>query len=386
MRIGVIIGSIVVGVILLIAVVVGIVHQDAQEILIGQSPSGNMSVYNTPGWHLMPFTKTTFYPRRASYEFKVNTRFNDGGTAFVVGSIQFEVPTDEKSIIDLHAKFGSAESLERQLVAKVVDKSIFMSGPLMSSRESYAEKKSMLVNTIEDQITHGIYQTRQHDVKIPDAITGVEKTVTTVEIVSDSNGTPKRQEEAILSAFGIKTFNFTISDIEYSDEIKTQIKNQQDITMQVQTSIATAKQAEQRALTVAKEGEADAAKAKWDQEVIKAKAVTEAQQRLEVATLNTKEAEQQKLAMLLKADGEAEYRRRIMASDGALQQKLDAYVQVQKAYADAIANYKGNWVPSTVMGANAQGANSNGAQALIDMLSAKTARELALDMSLPKEH
>lgn len=383
MRIGVMIGGVVAVVAILYTLVFGVTHQDAQEILIGQSPSGTMTVYDTPGWHVMPMSKTTFYPRRASYEFKVNTRFNDGGTAFAVGSIQFEIPTDPKSIVDLHSKFGSAESLENQLIAKVVDKAIFMSGPLMSSRESYAEKKGMLVNTIEDQITHGVYQTRQHDVKVADAITGADKTVTTVEIVTDTNGAPKRQEESILSGFGIKTFNFTISDIEYSDEIKTQIKNQQDITMQVQTSIATAKQAEQRALTVAKEGEADAAKAKWDQEVIKAKAVTEAQQRLEVAVLATKEAEQAKQAMLLKADGEAEYKRRIMVADGALQQKLDTYVRVQAAWANAVSNYKGNWVPTTVMGGTS-GSGGNGANTLIDLLSAKTARDLSLDMSLPK--
>ena len=382
MRIGVVIGA-VLAAILVLSMMIGLVQQDAQETLVSQSPSGTLTVYTAPSWHILPFAKNTFYPKRSSYEFKVSTRFNDGGTAYVIGSIQFEPPTDEKSIVDLHSKFGSAKSLENQLVAKVVDKAIFMSGPLMSSRESYAEKKGMLVNTIEDQITHGVYQTRQHDVKVADAITGADKTVTTVEIVTDAAGAPKRQEESILSGFGIKTFNFTISDIEYSDDIKGQITAQQQITMQVQTSIATAKQAEQRALTVAKEGEADAAQAKWAQEVIKAKAVTEAQQQLEVAVLNTKQAEQEKQAMLLKADGEAEYKRRIMVADGALQQKLAAYVQVQQAYASAIGNYKGNWVPSTILG-SASNTNANGAQNLIDMLSAKTARELALDMQLPK--
>lgn len=360
------------------------VHQDAQQLLVAQSPTGHMSVITTPGWHFFPLSKTTFYPRRSSYEFNVNTRFNDGGTAHVIGSIQYEVPLDEKSVVELHAKFGSPESLEAQLVAKVVDKSIFMSGPLMSSRESYAERKSVLVNSIEDQITHGIFMTRQRDVKVADAITGVEKTATTVEIVNDENGSPRRQEDAILSPFGIKTFNFTISDIDYSDEIKTQIKNQQDITMQVQTSIASAKQAEQRALTVAKEGEADAAKAKWEQEVIKAKAVTEAQQRFEVAKLDAAKAEQEKIALLLKAEGEAEYKRRIMLADGALSQKLATFAQVNQAYANAIASYKGNWVPTVVMG-NSNGNNSNGAQALVDMLTAKTAKELALDMTLPKD-
>ena len=76
---------------------------------------------------------------------------------------------------------------------RVIDKAIYMSGPLMSSKESYAEKRNALITYVEDQITHGVYQTRQHDVKTTDPITGVEKTITAVEIVADDKGMPRRQ-------------------------------------------------------------------------------------------------------------------------------------------------------------------------------------------------
>lgn len=360
-------------------------HLDAQEVMVIQSLSGKLDVYDTPGYHPQWFGKVTKYPRRSSYEFQAPIRFNDGAQAKMHGSIQFEIPTDAPTLVTLHSKFGSAQTLQGQLVERVIDKAIYMSGPLMSSKESYAEKRNALITYVEDQITHGVYQTRQHDVKTTDPITGAEKTITAVEIVADDKGMPRRQEEPILAPFGIKTFNFTISELNYDATVEAQIRGQQQITMDVQTAIATAKKAEQQAITVAKEGEAAAAKAKWEQEVIKAKAVVEAQQALEVAQLDTKKAEQEKMAKILRAEGESEYKRKIIVADGALEQKLAAYREVQAAWAQAFAAYKGPaLVPSVVM-APREGAagGATGAQALIDMLSAKTARDLALDLSVP---
>jgi hypothetical protein len=72
----------------------------------------------------------------------------------------------------------------------------------------------------------------------------------------------------------------------------------------------------------------------------------------------------------------------ILQADGALQQKLDAYVDVNRYYADAIKGYQGNWVSTVNMGGSKDGGSMNGAQALIEMFAAKTAKELALDMEI----
>lgn len=374
-----IIGAIV-AVVILFAATWGTIHQDAQQILITQSAGGTLTVVPLPGWHFVPISKVTSYPRRDAYEFKSPIRFNDGGKAIVIGSIQYEIPTDDKTLIDLHSKYGSAATLKAQLVEKVVDKAIFMSGPLMSSRESYAEKKAELVNDVEDQITHGIFQTRQKEIEVSDPITGVKKTVMAVETVLDRQGVPQRQEGAILTPFGVKTFNFTISEVDYDKNIEAQIQAQQQITMDVQTAVANAKKAEQNVLTVTKQGEANAAAAKWEQEVLKAKAVTAAQQELEVAKLQTLQAEQQKQALILKAEGESEYKRKIIVADGALQQKLAAWIEVNKNYSIALGAYKGNWVPTTVMGGTS-GSTGN-VQDLISLATAKFAKDISLDPSI----
>ena len=356
---------------------------NANEIMVIQSPvKGTLTWFTDAGVKWQGFGKVTKYPKREIYEFNTSVRFNDGGHGSMDGSVSYELPLDSKNLDNIHMKFGNIKSLESQLVATVVNKAIYMTGPLMSSKESFAEKRNSLIQYVEDQIQNGVYKTTSEEVKAIDQMTGAEKTVTKVEIVQ-KDGLPLRQEDAAMSVFGIKTFNFAINNLPYDQAIEEQIKQQQKITMDVQTSIADAKKAEQRAITVAKQGEADAAEAKWQQEVIKAKAVTLAQQEKEVASLKKEAAEFTKQEQILLGQGEAERKKLVMSADGALDKKIEAYKAVSLAYAQAIAAYEGNWVPSVIMGDDA-GKNSNGANNLINMLNSKTAMDLGLNMNMMK--
>ncbi len=357
---------------------------DADEVMVIQSPiSGELAWYKDPGIKWQGGGKVTSYPKRSIYTFTIPVRFNDGGHADMVGSIQYEMPLDAQNLTGLHVRFGSPEAIKKQLIETVTNKCVYMTGPLMSSKESYAEKRNYLIRFVEDQIERGVYKTIQREARTKDQMTGADKTVTVVEVAT-KDGLPERQEEPVLTTFGIRTFNFAVTDVRYEKSVEDQIRQQQLITMDVQTAIADAKKAEQRAITVAKQGEADAAKARWEQEVIKAKAVTEAQQKLEVATLEARAAEQTKRAQTLLGEGEAARKRLVMEADGALEKKLDALIEVNKLYAQAIEKYQGNWVPSLVMGGNSSGSGTagSGALTLIDLLTAKTARELGLDLGV----
>ena len=351
---------------------------DATEIAIIQSPvRGTLTCYTTQGWKPQWFGKVTSYPKRSQYEFETQVRFNDGGHGTMKGSVQYEMPLDCASLTVLHQQFGSSDAIARQLIQKVVNKSVYMTGPLMSSKESYAEKRNYLINYVEDQIANGVYQTLQREAKVVDPLTGQEKTAIQVEIVMQ-NGQPRRQEQSVLAHYGIKTSNFAINALPYDDQVEKQIAQQQQIAMDVQTAIAEARKAEQRKITVEQQGAADAAKAKWDQEVVKAKEVTAAQQRLEVAKLDNDRAEQYRQMKLKEADADATYRRRLMEADGALEKKLEAWLSAQQYWADAVKGHQGPWVPNTVIGTTN---NGNGASTLIDLLTAKTAQDLGLDMT-----
>jgi hypothetical protein len=351
------------------------------EIVVIQAPlSGKLNWYTTPGVKYQGFGRVTSYRKRDQYEFSRKVRFNDAAEGTVIGSIQYELPLDSPHLTEIHSRFGNQHSVENQLVKKVADKSVFMVGPLMSSRESYAARRAEFIQFAEDQIENGVYQTTQTDVQEIDPLTEEKRTITKVTIKTGADGQPLRREQAVLATFGINTFNFALDDIDYSDQVKKQIEDQQKATMAVQTAIARAKEAEQDAKTVEEQGKAAAAKSKWDQEVIKAKEVTQAQQRLEVAELKAKEAKQYEIAQLLKANADATYKRQVFEADGALAQKLETFERISERYAQAIENHQGPWVPSIVMGQSGSSNGGNAAVDLVNLLTTKTARDLALEL------
>ncbi len=360
-----------------------VVNVNADEIVCVQDPiDGDLHFYSQPGLYSQNFGKVTVFKKRSKYEFENPVRFNDGGHGTMVGSVQYELPQAPADMSKIVQKFSTQEGLETSLIKTVVDKSIYMTGPLMSSKESYAEKRNYLISFVEDQIQNGVYKTVSKEVNTTDPMTGAAKTVTMVSVVNGTNGLPERQEQSTMTEFKIRTFNFSINALPYDSAVEKQITQQQQLMMDVQTSIVDAKKAEQRAITVAKNGEADAAEAKWKQEVIKAKAVTEAQQELEVAKLNKLTAEQNKLANILDGQGEAEKRRLIMAADGALEMKLEAWVKAQTAWATAFGEYTGNITPQWVSG-GAYG-STNAATDFMNLMNMKNANDLGLSLKIPQ--
>jgi hypothetical protein len=371
---------------------------DAHEIMVIQSPiDGTLTVHTDPGVKWQGFGKVTKYPRRAQYSFQqtadprgVETakklQFNDGGHANLSGAISWEMPLKPEDVVNIHKKFGSAEGVEQQAVSKMIDAAIYLAGPLMSSTESSGERRAELVHYINDQAEHGVYVTRVVEKNLKDPVTGAVKTVTATEIVRDEKGLPKRQQGSILTEFNIKLLPLSISRLAYDKIVEDQIAQRQKATTEVQISQANALKAAQDAITIAKQGEATAAKTKWEQEAVKAKEVTLAQQKLEVATLGAREAEQYKREQILRGEGDAQRRAAVMSADGALDKKLEAYVEVQKAWAEAFQKKEGALVPQVIMGGN-NGTNGpasavSSAQNMMDLIAIKSARELAADMAV----
>src|SRR5271157_3304715 len=64
---------------------------NAEHLMVIQSPiSGDLTFYTNPGMKWQGFGRVTKYPRRSIYEFKIPVRFNDGGHAKMIGSVQYE--------------------------------------------------------------------------------------------------------------------------------------------------------------------------------------------------------------------------------------------------------------------------------------------------------
>lgn len=372
-KLGLGLGVVIVGIILIANMVTTV---SADEIVIKQDlVGGGLHVWDTPGVHWQNFGTITRYKRSAQFWFSVRedegkktddaikVRFNDGGHGNISGSLRYTLPTDPNKVLELHKTYHSMAAVNHELIQQVVNKSVFMSGPLMSSRESYAEKRADLINYITDQIIYGVYRTEHEQVKTTDPITNQEKVLDIVR-PKQKDGAPngvEREEESPLQRFGMSANNITINAIEYDATVEAQIRQQQEAIMAVQQAIVNAKKAEQDAITVEQQGKAASAKAKWDQEVQKATAVTAAEQEKAVAvTKAQKDKEVAALALetsklnaqstVTEAKAEADAKRLSMEADNYQAKRIEAAVEINKAWAAAYGAHR--QVPDISLGGN----------------------------------
>ncbi len=332
---------------------------DNSEIVIIQSVfTGKISVYTTAGPVFQAFGTATHYKKASQFWFSkkndeggdnddaIKIRFNDGGHGEISGSVRWYMPADEKAILKLHTDFGSQGAVEQQLIRQVVTKSVYMTGPLMSSKESSAEKRNDLLSFIEDQSINGVYRTKQEDIKVHDDLMNTDKTVTVVRIVQDKNNLPMRQETSAVKVYGVSLQGLALNAIDYDAEVENQIKVQQQAYMQVQTAIANSKKAEQDAITTELQGKAAAAKAKWEQEVIKAQAITQAQQEKEVAALEAQTAILASQRVKTDADAKAYANTRLVSAGLTPQERAQFEKDTRIGVAEALSKIV---LPTTYM-------------------------------------
>lgn len=388
-RIALLVGSLFAVLILIVVSLNMTVTVGAGEIAVKQGViDGKLEVWTEPGLYCQCLGRVTIYKKSDQLWFShvdgegkekddaIGVRFADGGNGKISGSLSYDLPTDVVSMTKLHSTFGSQDAIEHRLISQVVHKAVYMSGPLMSSKESAGERRSDLINYIADQASHGVYRTEQTDRVVEDVLTGEEKVVTMVQPIADPEapGLFLREEKSPVEEFGIRIYNITVKQISYDAHIEEQIKQQQASLMAVQTQMARSKEAEQKVLTVEKEGQAKAAEARWAMEVEKAKAVTSAEQARDVQKLALETAELRKKEQIQLGEGESAYKRAVMEADGALAQKLEAWIVVNKAYAAAYAAHP--TVPSIQVGDGGKGGVD-----LANMMAIKLARDLQLDIN-----
>ena len=414
--------------VLLLAVFLGgnIVETNAPETYqIKQAAiTGAMSAKMDPGMWMQWFGNITTWPKAETFFFTADSKeghpfdqsievmFNDGSACKISGTCRVAMPRSEAEAIELVMKHGfrNHDDVENKLLLPVIRNALNRTANLMSARESYSEKRPEYVNWAWDQVQNGLYEIDEEVRKEKDPVSGDMVTKIIKVIRRDEKGNVMRQANPFHGT-GITLSNFEIKNFVYSDKVREQIAAQQQALMAVATARANAQKAEQDALPEEAKGKAEVMKAKYEEEQKKVRAVVEAtkekevaetaaakelsvaklqkqvgetnaQREVEVAKLQRDAAEANKQKNILDGQGESEKKRMIMEADGALKQKLDAYIEVNRLYADAIAKYQGHWVPSVVMGPSNQSGSTNGAQSLIDMLTAKTAKDLALDLEV----
>lgn len=385
---------------------------DAGNRTVIQYPTGTLKVKFTAGVYPKLFGKSTTYSDVITFDFDkkenpdnatleqigIPVRYQDGGMGTTFGIIRFALPSDIDSMIAIHKDFKSNAGLANKLLKAISEESMNLTAGLMSSEAAYAEKRGTFSDWARSQIKNGPFITRLGSVDVTDEETGKKVTKMLPVIVYEKDNITPRHNQSDLKKYGVTVSGIQIVDWDFEPKTLAQIAAKREATMAIITAKATAEKAKQDAITSEQQGLADVMKAKYEEEVEKQKAIVQAekakevaviaaQQLVEVATQEKLEAEQKKLTakeykqeQVLRGEGDAAYKKLVMQADGALQQKLDAYVTVNGRYAEAIESQK--WVPEIQMGTGTGTDGGSTAMSLIEMLAVKTAKDLSLDLNV----
>lgn len=232
-----------------------------------------------------------------------------------------------------------------------------------------------MVAYITDQLTNGIYKTTIQEDIIVDALTGEEKKIKVASLVPDSlaAGGYKRSENSPFAAYGVICDQVSISEITYDEKVNQQIQTQQQANMSIQTKKAEALAAQQDAIKAEAEGKAAAAKAKWEQEKVKATEVTKAEQEREVARLAAEKAEFDKKRIIAEGEAKAAANRALVAAGLTPLEKATIEKETKIGVAKAIAEIK---LPTYVVAGGSNGSNN-----AWDAMGLKMMKDLVDNMS-----
>jgi hypothetical protein len=405
---------------------------DAGHRTVIQWPNGTTWVKFKPGIYLQMFGSKWVYNDVLTVDFDktineqgatvdqdgIAVRYQDGGTGTVFGIARYRLPSDEATMLKAHKEFRSNEGIGFKVLKPTTEDIMNHTAGLMTSEESYAERRGTFKEWSKDQLRNGMYLTRQKPVteieygyefcleddlseELEKECKGVKKTTKMVPVIVYRDNKPA-YSSSDLGEYGIELTGFNIVDWSYEQKTLDQISEKRKAQMAIITAKANAERAKQDAITAEQVGIANVTVAKYEKEVEKERAVVDAERVKEVAVIEAEKkvdvAEQYKLeqeqlkfaaaeykqAQTLKGDGDAYYKRAVIEADGALVQKLETYQAVMGRFATEFGKQK--WVPEVQMGGySADGTTpetGSAATDLINMLNVRVAKDLALDMSV----
>ena len=364
------------GIIVAIFLLMGISEDcDKSKIYVNQYPvTGAYAVWTDGGMKAQWWGNVHEYSKTSQVEFtgvEVNENgyvasgenpaaavtFNDRGRGYLVGSLRVVLPVDFNHMSKIQQDFGSEEALITTLIKPTLYKVVTSCGPLMSSLESVSETRTDLIQYITDQLNNGVYKTRTIKTEAVNELTGEKEIVTRSEIITDKNGNYRRQEISPFQQYGVTCNLVSITDIKYDSATQKQIDAQKQANLAAVSAKTKSLEAIQQTVLVTERGKQAAETAKWQQEEIKAKEVTKAQQEFEVAELAAKTAQQ--VALKVKAEGEAEAAIAAAKVKAGLspREAAEIHKEMMIGIAHELANSTVQWVPTVMVNGNQTGGN-----------------------------
>lgn len=374
---------------------------DAGNRTVVERTNGEQIVQFAPGiFYAGFFAKEKEWPNQISVTYQENAakleledngievgqimiRFSDATTANVKGITQFILPSDEKEMVLIHNTHRTPQSLVVKRLAPYTKECLQSSAQLMSSEKHYGGGRAQMSQDFMDQLKEGVFLLKTEENVVFDSLAGEKKRVYETEVQLDSKSLPKRKLSSI-KEYGITVADAAITDVDYEEKVDQKLTKIIDAVTKSSISKQELMTAQQQTLTAKAKGEQALVEIEYQQKQEQTRQVVEAETRVKVAE---QDKLQQKIAYdasILEAkkikelaDAQAYARSRIMQADGALEMKLKAQVEVQKVWAEAFSKYTGAIVPQFQTGS---GVATNGALNFMDIMTAKTAKDFALDL------
>lgn len=385
------------------------------------------------GWYFQGWGTSTAWPHNitvahtrdanadgSSISGPYNVRMSDNWTGEVTQTTRFAIPQDRSQFLEMAQTFRSPERLVSTTLRPSVTAAIDTVANMFTMEQYYSgrmrdqfksefkdtiEKGQPKVRVVEQAVKNeDISRAAANDESFAQDTSDVGETdgrILITEKVRDEAGQEIRTVPEYIQ-YGIRVSQAILEKIDADPAFEEQQKQRKEAaSRRVIAKEKRLEQEEQRLLEIAN-GETEIARrqaqAKTDQiqkttdaETTKKLALIEADRRREeaviakeTAALALEKARIDAQAVQVAADAEAYAKEAILTADGALQQKLDAWLESQRVWADAASKIN---VPSTIFtSGGAKGDNTGNAMGTVEqfmsMMTVKAAKDLQVDPTI----
>lgn len=393
---------------------------------------GTESVVMNTGWYFEGWGTSTAWPEYitvahsndeaesgSSISGPYRVRLADNWSGDVTQSTRFMLPQDPEQFLAMARSFRTPERLITTTLRPAVTASLDSVANMFTMEEYYAGgARDQFKTEFSDAVTKGRARVRQeqftanntlniggqapNDSMVATDTANVGETElqrTRMVKITDSNGNDIRVAHDY-AQWGINAAQSILENLDPDDRFEEQIQARKDAaSRRIVAREQRLEQEEQRLLAI-QAGETDIAKRQAAARTEQIQATTDAETKKQLALIQAEqvraEAEiaKQTAAIDLEraridaesvqvaADAEAYAKSAILEADGALAQKLNAWVEAQRVWAQAASQIN---VPSTVIGGG-DGANAGSALSTVDsfmqMMMMKTAQDLQVDPTI----
>ena len=342
-------------------------------------------------------------------------RLADNWTGDVTQTTRFGIPQDSAQFLEMARTFRTPERLINTTLKPAVTASLDSVSNMFTMEEYYSGgKRDQFKSEFKDAIEKGRAQVKQVSLNQAGGVIQSRVAASDSDVAQDTSEVGDTEVRRIImekvtdesgndvrithdfTEIGITVASAILENLDPDDKYEEQINDRKAAaSRRVVAREQRLEQEEQRLLAI-QQGETDIAKrqaaAKVEQiekttnaETTKKLALIEAERVREeaeiakqTAAINLDRARIDAEAVTVAADAEAYAKEAILAADGALAQKLAAWTEAQKVWADAAARIN---VPATVIGGESGTAgNALGTvDTFMQMLMIKTAKDLQVD-------